>query len=241
MASQGSLARLYADHRFTVLFAALLLSIGGHGLVANVLPVANPLEWLLGLSLVAVVLSVRHGWLRWALLGTVAGLVGARLVQPFLEHPAPTAVSHSLFGLVCLLAAGVSVRRALTAGPVDAEHISAALDAYLLLGLAFGVGYWLLETALPGSLSPASGDPLTPQRVVYFSFITQATVGFGDIVPVGEAAEGVVVVQGVGGQMYLAVLVARLVSLYSSPNPQASARYTSTRNASTAMSPSQDT
>jgi len=104
------------------------------------------------------------------------------------------------------------VRRALASGPVDAEHISAALDAYLLVGIAFGAGYWLLEAAVPGSFSLGAGGALTPQRAVYFSFVTQATLGYGDIVPIGEHAEGVVIVQGVGGQMYLAVLVARLVS-----------------------------
>lgn len=207
----------YTDHRFTVLFATLLLSIGGHGLVGRILPVANPLEWLLGLSLVAVVLSIRSRPLRWTLVVLTSALVGARLVQPLLEHPAPTLISQALTSLACVLAAGVALRRALASGPVDAEHISAALDAYLLVGIAFGSAYWLLETTLPGSLSVASGAPLTPQRVIYFSFITQATVGFGDIVPAGEAAEGLVVVQGIGGQMYLVVLVARLVSLYSTP------------------------
>ena len=56
---------------------------------------------------------------------------------------------------------------------------------------------------------------LTPQRAIYFSFVTQATLGYGDIAPLGEQVQGLAVAQGVGGQMYLVVLVARLVSLYS--------------------------
>ena len=52
-------------------------------------------------------------------------------------------------------------------------------------------------------------------RAIYLSFVTQATLGYGDIVPVGEHAQGVVVAQGMGGRMYLAVLIARLVSLYA--------------------------
>jgi hypothetical protein len=58
-------------------------------------------------------------------------------------------------------------------------------------------------------------DGLPPSRAIYFSFVVQATLGFGDIVPVAQHAQGLVVAQGIGGQMYLAVLVARLVSLYS--------------------------
>jgi hypothetical protein len=208
-----SLGRRYAQRRFTVLFAVLLLAISGHALVGSLLPIANPLEWLLGLSLVAVVLSVRRGRLRWILYGAAVCFVGARLAQPMLDHPAPAYVGQAVLALACLLTAGVAVRRALAAGPVDGEQIFAALDAYLLVGLAFGALYWLLETALPGSFS--SAEALTPPRAIYFSFVTQATVGYGDIVPVGEHVQGVVIAQGVGGQMYLAVLIARLVSLYA--------------------------
>ena len=73
---------------------------------------------------------------------------------------------------------------------------------------------------MPGSFSLGADLPLTPPRAVYFSFVTQATLGYGDIAPISEHAQGVVIVQGVGGQMYLAVLVARLVSLYSAQEPR---------------------
>jgi hypothetical protein len=215
MRSARSLARHYVQHRFTVLFAVLLLAIGGHGLVGNVLPVDNPLEWLLGISLVAVVFSARRGRLRWLLGGLIVGCVVARLTQGLLDHPAPLFVTTSLLAVACGVAAGVAIRRAFASGPVDAERICAALDAYLLVGIVFGAGYWMMETALPGSFSSVSAQAFTPQRAIYFSFVTQATLGFGDTVPMGEHAQGVVIVQGVGGQMYLAVLVARLVSLYS--------------------------
>jgi hypothetical protein len=210
-----SLSRRYAEHRFTVLFALLLLTIAGHGLVGRLLPVANPLDWMVAAGLIAVVFSAREGRLRWVLGGLVAVSVGARLLQTLLEHPAPALVTGSLLALTFLLATGVAVRRALAAGSVNTEHICAALDAYLLAGMAFGFGYWLMETTLPGSFSSASGVSMTPPRALYFSFVTQATVGFGDVVPISEGAQGLVVAQGIGGQMYLAVLVARLVSLYS--------------------------
>ena len=49
---------------------------------------------------------------------------------------------------------------------------------------------------------------------LYFSFVTLATLGYGDIVPRSDVARGLAIVEGVGGQLFLAVLVARLVSLY---------------------------
>jgi voltage-gated potassium channel len=215
MGFTDALADHYVQHRFTALFSVLLLTIAGHGFIGSLLPIENPLDWLLGISLVAVVFSARRGGLRWVLGGLAAGSIAARLTQGLLDHPPPAFLSQALLTLTCLLAAGVAVHRALGSGRVNAEHICAALDAYLLAGLAFGFGYCLMEALLPGSFASASGLGLTPPRAIYFSFVTQATLGFGDIVPIREHAQGVVIAQGVGGQMYLAVLVARLVSLYS--------------------------
>lgn len=212
---ERSLARGYARHRFTVLLATLLFTVAGHGLVGLVTPIVNPLDWLLALSVVAVVFSAGRGRVRWLLGALAAGGIAARLLQGLVGHLGPSVVSQSLLGITCLLAVGLAVRRALAAGAVDFEHISAALDAYLLVGIVFGIGYWLIETALPGSFSSGSGAALSPARTIYFSFVVQSTLGFGDVVPTSEAAQGIVAVQGVGGQMYLAVLVARLVSLYS--------------------------
>lgn len=216
MSSARSLARYYVQHRFAILFVVLLIAIAGHGLVGLVVPVANPLDWLLGIGLVAIVFSVRRAGLRWLLAGLSVVGVALRLTQGLLEHSAPPLLSQSLVAVVCVVAAGVAAHRAFASGTVDAERICAALDAYLLTGIAFGTGYWLMETALPGSFSSPSTEAFTPARAIYFSFVTQATLGFGDMVPIRAHSEGVVVAQGVGGQMYLAVLVARLVSLYSS-------------------------
>ena len=51
---------------------------------------------------------------------------------------------------------------------------------------------------------------------MYFSFSTQTTLGYGDILPKSDLARGLAMVQGIIGQLYLAVMVARLVGLYAS-------------------------
>ena len=62
-------------------------------------------------------------------------------------------------------------------------------------------------------LLPEGGRLLLPAGI-YFSFITQTTVGYGDILPRSDLARGLAMVQAVTGQLYLAVMVARLVGLY---------------------------
>jgi hypothetical protein len=120
-----------------------------------------------------------------------------------------------------VLAAIASVRHALRPGRVDGERILAALDAYLIVGLLFGVAFWMLDARHPGSFGGALGDGLLDLReAIYLSFVTIATLGYGDIVPVSDAARGLAIVEAVGGQMYLAVLVARLVSLYARQDAQ---------------------
>jgi hypothetical protein len=124
-------------------------------------------------------------------------------------------ISEMLWVSASLLATAATARHALRAGVVDAEHIFAALDVYLLAGLIFAVCYWLLDQTWPASFGVASASDLDLARAIYFSFVTIATLGYGDVVPASDSARGLAILEAVGGQMYLTVLVARLVSLYS--------------------------
>lgn len=120
-------------------------------------------------------------------------------------------------GLVALLLSAVLIAAVLRPGRVDAERLFAALSVYLLFGVAVGVLYAALERTLPGSISgvvdPATGA-VCLDAAIYFSFVTLATLGYGDLVPASSAARALAVLEAVGGQIYLTVLVARLVTLY---------------------------
>jgi hypothetical protein len=97
---------------------------------------------------------------------------------------------------------------------INREVIFGALVVYLLMGLMWGYGYTLLEHLLPGSFThPANISELDVTTFDYFSFVTMTTLGYGDIIPASEPAKAMVTTQAVTGQVYLAVLVARLVGL----------------------------
>ena len=100
----------------------------------------------------------------------------------------------------------------MSATKVDAEHLYAAISAYLLAGIFFALFYWVLEQIGPGAFAAAGN--FSRVSAIYFSFVTLATLGYGDIIPRSDVARGLAIVEGVGGQLFLAVLVARLVSLY---------------------------
>jgi hypothetical protein len=204
----------YRRHCFAWFFS-LLLTLGGHAALETLVSAFNPLDLLLAINLVAAIASTAHErWIRGLLLLGSAFIV-TRGIRAVLGIEALLPISQVLWVLASLLATAATARHALRARVVDAEHIFAALDAYLLTGLIFGVCYWMLDQTWPASFGVAAASDLDLSRAIYFSFVTIATLGYGDIVPASDAARGLVILEAVSGQMYLTVLVARLVSLYS--------------------------
>ena len=82
----------------------------------------------------------------------------------------------------------------------------------MLAGLFFGQIYWALEQAVPGSL--VGPDPVTDATTVYYSFVTLATLGYGDYLPRTDLARGLATFEVIGGQLFLAVMVARLIGAF---------------------------
>jgi hypothetical protein len=214
------LARTYLSRRYMILFYTLLVTM-----VAA--PVFNALEFngtliesLLAACLLAAILPVGAVRKRPYLLMVIVVVWLSRLVTVWLDHRVLSEVALGIWTLIGLLAAVAALRFAIGATQVDAEHLFAALSAYMLAGIYVGLLYWVLEQMKPGTFS-FPGE-FSQASAIYFSFVTLATLGYGDIVPRADVARGIAIVEGVGGQLFLAVLVARLVSLYSKPGNQSS-------------------
>lgn len=145
------------------------------------------------------------------MLAGVVLLLVARAVAAETHQEKLSDMTLGLWALVGLLAAAGALRFVLKGGRITSEHIYAALSAYLLAGIFFGMTYWALELAMPGSFGGPSD--FTRESAIYFSFVTLATLGYGDFLPRTDMMRGLVVFQVIGGQLFLAVLVARLVGL----------------------------
>jgi hypothetical protein len=102
-------------------------------------------------------------------------------------------------------------------GPVTGHRVLGAVAAYLLLALCFSFAYDLTEYVHPGSFTlPLVGAQSTQTRsafYLYFSVVTLTTVGFGDIAAVHPVARSLVMVEALVGQLYPAILLARIVTL----------------------------
>ena len=221
MSPAGLLAAAYGRHRYAVLFYTLLATLGAAPLLAALHFSTDLLQILLVFSLLAALLGVPGQRWRGLLMVVAAIALGLRA--------APTAavgrgLAAGALAVACAIAvlAGVSALRfAMRTASVDAEHLYAALSVYLLAGLLFGVVHWSMEQTWPGSLAEAGargpGAALPLSAAMYYSFVTLATLGYGDIVPRSEMARGVAVLEAIGGQLYVAVLVAKLVGARLSP------------------------
>jgi voltage-gated potassium channel len=103
---------------------------------------------------------------------------------------------------------------------ITGEVISMAISVYLLFGLTFGLLYIVLHNLQPNAFSFGGAGPASEQQVmpvlIYFSLTTLSTIGFGDITPVTLQARYAAVAEGIAGQFYLAILVARLVGIQMS-------------------------
>ncbi len=101
---------------------------------------------------------------------------------------------------------------------VSSELIFASLCAYLLIGLVWAHIYLMMELCSPGSfvlneqLIQSFSELL--RRFIYYSFVTLSTLGYGDIVPANHLSSSWAAMEAIMGQLYLTIIVARLMGLY---------------------------
>ena len=209
----GRFWRDYNQHRYRILFFTLLFTLLAMPIATFVQWGSTAIELLFGASLLAAVVPLGTARSRRILLAAVVLLL---LARPAATEANLSQVSESALGLwavIGLIAAAGALRFVLKADDIEGEHVFAALSAYLLAGIFFGVTYWAIEFALPGSF--AGPSEFARESAVYFSFVTLATLGYGDFLPKTDMTRGLVVFEVIGGQLFLAVMVARLIGLYT--------------------------
>src|SRR6266481_7456738 len=175
---------------------------------------------LLSLVLLSGVLAVasRGRTLTVALLLAIRAVAG-RWINHFQPHLVPSAIFLLAgIGLVAFVVVNL-LRFVLRAPSVDVEVLCASISAYLMLGLIWTMAYWLVASVTPivFTVTTTTGTKETMEgfNAFYFSFITLSTVGYGDITPVSKAARMLAATEAMTGLLYVAILIARLVGLYS--------------------------
>jgi hypothetical protein len=108
---------------------------------------------------------------------------------------------------VFLIFAGFVVR-----ARAPTHRIAGAVTIYILLGLIWARLYELVELLSPGAFRTVDGEALNLATLTYFSFVTLATTGYGDISPINIVARNLAVLEAISGQLFLVILISRLVA-----------------------------
>lgn len=176
-------------------------------------------------------IAAEKKWVPLALAGAVwqTGLGVYFLVVASTQAP-PLWLTLALFGGFVVFD-GVLVIALLRFVFVEVHRLSsavlyAAISAYILLGYMFAPLYLCLETLTQATTGAsaflvgyAPEAVLTWQKFVYYSFVTLATLGYGDILPITSTAQALAAAEAVIGVLYVAILVGRLVGLNANSGP----------------------
>ena len=178
-------------------------------------------EVQIGLFALVLLLAMRNSLLpgRWPLvIGTVTAAGSAAAFGAALTGTSAGAGVADLWkALVLLLTAAMIVRRVLAKPTVTIQSIYGALSAYLIVGLMFAACYAAIQQLGRTSFF-ADNQPVNAQTLQYFSFTTLTTLGYGDFTAAGSDGRSIAVLEAMTGQVFLATLVARLVSAYRGPD-----------------------
>lgn len=149
----------------------------------------------------------------------IAALLSGAGLQGLALGPAggqPGLIAAAAAGLALGVLMAAILMQVVGAGRITIRRIEGAIAGYLLLGLIFACLYDLVHGLVPDAFLHHGAPSEAGGRVasyLFFSFVTLTTTGYGDIVPVHPAARSLAILEALIGQLYLAILLARLVSL----------------------------
>ena len=202
--------------RFAYLLGSLFLLILLHPLLAGHHWGPVLLDLFLSLVVIASVFAVsRQGATRMLFALLMVPVLVARWLLYFIPSDWVLVLGLGIGSVFIVLVAARILFYVVSQRSISTETILAALCVYLLFGVAWGLTYALLEQVTPGAFAFPQATPANAiqQQLLYFSLVTLTTVGYGDISPQSPFAQALANLEAILGQIYLAVLVARLVGI----------------------------
>lgn len=191
---------IFYDYRGAVFFVNLIFS-------AIILSSIYAISYRKYAALIAVFLALPVLTINWS--------------SPFVDHAwypyVRDTFATSFFVLIILLILDYIFRQV----QVTREVLFAAIVVYMLFGLMWSVIFRFLEISQPGSFHLPQGQLSDfPGIFLYYSFVTLTTLGYGDIAPISAPARSLAILEATTGQMYVAVLIARLMGMHISQSKQ---------------------
>ena len=202
-------------HLFFTLLAFTLLA-----------PLATGGQWQHVVYLVLLVAVVGAGVrLSWLVPGTrlitlglaIPSTIAAAIGVDMTRNPVESLLLILMAAFFILLTVRL-LRKIVSDTVVSADTLYGAASVYLLIGITWALAYFIVSRLQPDAFHVIGGRSADViggwPSLVYFSFITLSTVGYGDITPASQLVRSFVIFEVITGVFYVAVLIGRLVDLY---------------------------
>lgn len=212
-----SIIKTILNARFSYLFFTIILLFLLRPFIEGataVTLITNIFLWLIIISCVwAVHGKKRHQWFAIAM--SVAAIL-ADILDFFLKNAVTSWVSKITIVFFLGYAVVSILFYLISQEEVTADMMMAGASEYILIGILWACFYILIEAAYPGSFNlNFTGVKMDRSEFLYFSFVTLTTTGYGDVLPVSVQARSLAMLEMITGQLFIAMTVARLVSLYT--------------------------
>ncbi len=207
------------NYRFEILAFLLTAIIFGGGVVPSSVFDDLVLPVIIILSAVLSVITVQHSKLSLRLFFTGFAVLALLVLifRIFTDFHLQVRITSLLIFILFFAALSFEVfRQMFSEKNISHSIIFAAFDCYLLLGILGAMLFSLLIVLEPGSFSDMDLNENLFNKMIYFSFITLTSIGYGDITPVSIMAEKVVAFYGLIGHFYSVVIVGIIVGKYVS-------------------------
>jgi hypothetical protein len=180
--------------------------------------VAQPIQVALFAAVLLLALRTSQLTRRWTLAVAAVTVIGSVAAAAAVVGGTDTGAGLAEIwrGLVLLLTAVFIVRQVLAQPTVTIQSIYGALSAYLILGLMFAAFYSAISHLYTVPFF-TDREIANTQTFQYFSFTTLTTLGYGDFTAAGSGGRAIAVMEALTGQVFLATLVARLVTAFRGP------------------------
>jgi hypothetical protein len=202
--------QLRASHSYPIVLMLILVAFGFAALAPDVPWSRGALLLIECLTLVTAIWTSRSDSLA-RVAPVVLVCVGIAAVQIAIGGKVLTAIAGALSCLLVIAIGTVIVRGIVSEGTVSQRSVIGAICVYFLLGMLFFFIYGTIAI-LESHAFFAQGSDGTPALRLYFSFVTLATLGYGDYTAATKVGRMFSVLEGLFGQLYLVTVVALLVS-----------------------------
>lgn len=200
--------------RFLFLFTSMVLMFVFRPFLMEYVTIAYLLEIFFFLIFLSAVYAI--GQKRITLIIALFLLLLTEILQllSYLKDiPSLDALSNILGGLLLAYTATIILLYLFSEDKITGDLIMGAICVYFLMGLVWSFVFSTLETFQPGSFQMPQGT-VSQATFTYYSYVTLTTLGYGDVTPISTPARSFALLEAMMGQLYLAVLIARLVGIH---------------------------